>query len=410
MLESSQLATLQDEVVDCLHRDIASAWFPRCIDHGGGFHQDFSREWSLQPSEDRFVVFQSRMTWIAAKLADAVPVRRHEFVDHAAHGARYLREHFWDDEHGGHRWEVPGNGEKMTYGLAFALFGLAAAAGATGDPVFLDQAREAWRWIDEHVRDSENGGYFEAASPDGTPLLEPTEERHERQIGGIGSRFGLKVQNTHLHVLEALTELYSVWPDPLLRDRLEEAVDIIGRKMYSWPGALHVSLTRDWKPLPRACSFGHDVEAAYLLIEASRALGRPNDKETWATARALVDHALTYGFDNEQGGFFEQGEAAGRPWDRTRGWWTQVEGLNALAALVCLSDRGLDQRYVPPLLRQWEWVRDRQIDREHRGLYARVAEDGTVLGEQSKGHRWKAAYHDGRAFINVSRWLANVIP
>ena len=94
---------------------------------------------------------------------------------------------------------------------------------------------------------------------------------------------------------------------------------------------MNLYLTRDWRAIPAHDSFGHDVETAYLLVEAAEALGMPDDAKTWQIARRLVDHALDWGWDDEHGGFYDKGESFGGPaYDSKKVWWTQAEGLNAL--------------------------------------------------------------------------------
>src|SRR5690606_18777477 len=82
-------------------------------------------------------------------------------------------------------------------------------------------------------------------------------------------------------------------------------------------------------------SFGHDVETAYLMLEASEALGIENDTITLQKGKKMVDHALNHGWDDELGGFYDGGYYFKGDKNLTivksdKNWWSQAEGLNTL--------------------------------------------------------------------------------
>jgi mannobiose 2-epimerase len=161
--------------------------------------------------------------------------------------------------------------------------------------------------------------------------------------------------------------------------------------------------TDDWRAVPGHDSYGHDVETAYLLLEAAEALGRHGDARTERMARMLADRALARGWDDLHGGIFREGTTFGPPEDTGKDWWEQMECLNTL--LVMHERYGRETpRYFERFRRQWAFVRDRQIDREHRGVFESLARDGTPTST-TKGKIWKAAYHDGRTLLNVAERL-----
>jgi mannobiose 2-epimerase len=257
--------------------------------------------------------------------------------------------------------------------------------------------------MDAHAHDARHGGYFEWLTRDGRVVKGAEGKGRVQAIPVSGFPLGYKSMNTHIHLLESFTELYDVWKDETLRRRLAELLFIVRDKISVEPGAMGLYFKNDWRALPGHDSYGHDVEAAYLMLEAAEALGRADDAATARMARMLVDHALAYGWDESFGGFFREGTAAGEVEDMRKEWWVQFEGLNTLLLMHERYGRETDA-YFKAFQQQWEFIRERQVDKEFRGVYDTVERDGTPTNTP-KARIWKAAYHDGRALLNVTERL-----
>jgi len=398
--------SLAAEVTHALHADVLDVWFPRSVDSQfGGFHSHFGQDWEKLPSDGKFSVFQGRMTWVAAQVVLREPAMKGEFVPFVHHGVDFLSDVMWDKQDGGFFWGLDDQGkvtaafgdQKNLYGIGFCIYGAAAAFQATGDPKALQLAKNGFLWTDKHAHDSIHGGYFESLSRDGTPVV-PHVPDGTVATGALGP-VNFKSMNTHIHLLEAFTQLYAVWPDPTLRLRLEELLQIVRDKICVEPGVMNLYFTNAWQPIPDHDSYGHDVETAYLMLEADEALHATADLKTERMARMLVDHALAYGWDQKNGGFYREGTTFGKPEDTMKEWWVQAEGLNAL---LMMHERYGKQEgiYFQRFLEQWQFIRNHTIDGRHHGDYNLTTADGTPVSED-KGSIWKAAYHDGRAFWNV---------
>jgi mannobiose 2-epimerase len=398
------------EVEDALHTDVLNPWFPRSVDRDhGGFHSHFARNWQWAPSDGKFSVFQGRMTWVAAQVILHDPARKQEFLPIVRQGVDYLANVMWDKQDGGFFWGLDDAGqitpqftdEKELYGIGFCIYGATAAYQATGDPKALELAKKGFLWADEHAHDAANGGYFEMLTRDGKPI-DPKLPDGKIMTGPVGP-IGYKSMNTHIHLLEAFTLLYQVWPDPTLRARLEELLAIVRDKICVEPGAMNLFFTNQWRAIPDHDSYGHDVETAYLMLETDELLHHKASERTERMAKMLVDHALTYGWDHQNGGFFREGTTFGEPEDTKKEWWVECEGLNAL---LMMHERygNEDPIYFQRFTEQWEFIRNHTIDSQYRGLYNLTEADGTPI-TQDKGSIWKAAYHDSRAFWNVEARL-----
>ncbi len=406
-------AALRNRVCDHLKRLVLDCWFPACIDRQvGGFHQNFSRDWTRKPSTTRSLVFQSRMAWVAAEASHLFPSKRDHYLAIAQHGLDGIQQYLADGEQGGYYFATDPPGVpreavdvKHAYAMAFVIYAAATASFAGASDRAKSMAIDAFTWLYNNAWDQKHGGCHEALQRSGKPVCVDASADQASGNDSIGTPLAHKTMNTHIHLLEACTALYRVWPDPLVKQVIENLQQLIYEKMWVEPGTVHTVFTNDWVPVKDGESFGHNVETAYLLVESMHALGKPDDADTWDKARMLVDHALKVGWDKAHGGFFDSGDGKGAVSDDTKTWWVQAEGLNAL----CLMHKHFyaqTDRYFEKLQQQWAFITQHQTDSVHGGWYGYLRWDGEqVLDGGEKANEWKTAYHNARALMNIIRLL-----
>lgn len=416
-LDPETARTLSRRINELLREELTLNWYSAVVNlERGGFHQNFARNWSRRADDSVFVVYQARVLWTAAAYAAFDTEQRERFSGYARHGSEFLDRVVRDPE-GGFHWTLASDGridpergaEKHLYGLAFVIYAGSVANRLTGDETALKVARDAFNWVDTHAHDHVHGGYWEALRRDGTPITywDPTEPI-ARRLDRVGVYYGFKSMNAHIHMLEALTELSKVDTRTVVRERLREVFGIVRDRIAVEPGALNLYFTPDWRAVPAHDSFGHDVETAYLLVEAAEALGDPENDRTWDVARKLVDHALDWGWDDHHGGFYDKGEAFGGPaFDTDKVWWVQAEGLNALLMMHRRFGRETD-RYARAFLKQWSFIERHMLDPEQGGWFEETTREGVLKGDGTKAQPWKANYHTARAQMNVVRWLNEI--
>jgi mannobiose 2-epimerase len=400
---------LAGEVEANLQNEILDRWFPATVDkRGGGFFENYQNDWKRTPGDNKSLVYQSRLTWTSAQAALRFPAKAKMYLAMTRRGAAVLADKLWDKQRGGFYWCVDASGrpsqdgatQKHVYGISFGIYALVASYQATKNPATLDLAKQGFHWLDEHAHDNVNQGYFESVTLEGKPVTSGSNP--------VGARDGQKSMNTCIHVLEALTGLYRVWPDPSVKARVQEVYEICRDKIYADRGYLTMFFTADWQRIPGQDSFGHDVEAGYLLAEAAEALGQGEDPRVWKAARNLVDHALQYGWDKQRGGLYDLGNlnadgtiTGGLHTEKI--WWVEAEHLNALLMLHERFGRETP-RYWDAFLKQWNFITKSQIDHVNGGWYPTVSEDGAPISRM-KSDRWTECYHQGRAMLNVSALL-----
>lgn len=400
---------------------VLNVWYPRSVDTvNGGFISAFTYDFHLAENQEKMIVTQARHTWSNAKASQLFPKIAH-YKTGAKQGFEFLRDKMWDKTYGGFYTLTDRQGnvkntnalaEKEAYGNSFGLYALAAYYQASGDTAALNMAKQVFWWLEKHSHDPVYKGYYQHMRRDGTPVV------RDATFPSTSDR-GYKDQNTTIHLLESFTELYSVWPDSLLRERLQELLLLVRDQITTPKGYLTLFFQPDWTPVStrdssRAVilthryldhvSFGHDVETAFLMVEASHTLGLKNDTLTWRIAKKMVDHALNNGWDKQVGGFYDEGYYYKNKPEITiikdsKNWWAQAEGLNTLLLMSAHYPKDTAD-YYGKFKQLWKYVDTYLIDHEHGDWYAGGLDKEPYQKTALKGQIWKGTYHQLRALIN----------
>ncbi len=403
---------------------LLNPWYPASVDHDdGGFYSTFDKNFKLGNKHNKMIVTQARHVWTNAKAAQLYPEIEH-YKESAKHGYTFLRDRMWDHKNGGFHWMVDksgnviasGNDQKTAYGNSFAIYALAAYYHQSHNQEALDLAKTAFAWLEEHSHDPVDLGYFQYMTMEGMPIKRPNNEN-------TNSTLGYKDQNSSIHLLEAFTELYQVWPDSLLRERTREMLYLIRDKMVRPKGYLTLFFQTDWTPVSYRdqgkdmvkkhhfidhVSFGHDVEIAYLMLEADHVLGL-GDEYTLEIAKKMVDHSITNGWDHKVGGFYDEGyyfneDAPISIMMDTKNWWAQAEGMNSLLLMAKHFPED-KMNYYDKFIRQWNYIDKYLIDKAHGGWYDSGIDNDPHSKKRRKGHIWKGSYHNFRALANCIKML-----
>jgi mannobiose 2-epimerase len=419
------------EMKHSMEAELLDVWYPKDVDSlYGGFLSDFTFDFKPGTVQDKMIVTQARHVWSNARAAELYPEKTW-YKKSAQQGFYFLRDFFWDKKYGGFYTQLTRDGkikpsslgEKIAYGNSFGIYALAAYYRCSGDTAALNLAKKTFYWLEKYSHDPVYKGYYQHMQMDGTPV------KRTAAISSLAET-GYKDQNSSIHLLEAFTELYYVWPDPLLATRLKEMLLLIRDTITTTKGNLVLFFLPDWTPVSYRdsayttiiqhrnldhVSFGHDVETAYLMLEASHALGINNDAPTMTIAKKMIDHALQNGWDNKLGGFYDEGyyfkdSASITIIKDSKNWWAQAEGLNTL---LMMSDYFPADRmqYFQKFLQQWQYVQTYLIDHEHGDWYSEGLDKEPEQKTASKGNIWKGTYHVLRAFVNcIERLQPDTIP
>jgi cellobiose epimerase len=240
--------SLADTIEHSAQTELLDKWYPQAVDSVyGGFLSSFTFDFKPAAEQNKMIVSQSRHVWTTAKAAMAYPEKDY-LLKASAHGAMFLKDVMWDKTYGGFYQLVDRQGtvisadEKTAYGNAFGIYGLSAYVMASGDTAALGLAKKAFLWLEKHSHDPDRKGYFQHLKRDGS-IVKRTEDVPST------SDLGYKDQNSSIHLLEAFTELYQVWRDPLVAERLTEMLYLIRDTITTDKGYLTLFLQPDWTPV-----------------------------------------------------------------------------------------------------------------------------------------------------------------
>jgi len=404
--------TLRNEL-DVELRRLMSVWFPRSVDQEyGGFFCNFNHRWKPSGLQLKMLEYQARQT-IAAARAAAYYADVARLRDATIHGFRYLKEKMWDRDLGGWYRSLDRAGQplegatKHGHGSSYAISACVACYKLTGDAECLDLAKLAFAWLEEHAHDDRHGGYFVFYRQDGTPILSSDQSPVPGQIrDAIGTPIGFKDGNTTSDLLKCFSDLYRVWPDMLLRKRLEEVLCILRDRLVVPPGVMHFFAHPDWTPIPEFVRYGQILRLASHLVIASETLNGAVDSETKQVATSMADTMLRIAWDPDKGGFHLAGSSFGPMYlegaeifVRTKCWWSQADGLKLLLTMARLHP-GDATRYETHFVRLWEYVKKYLIDAKHGGWFSAGIDTNPRASRGPKATMWKDSSHEIEALLD----------
>lgn len=374
------------EVLTDLQENILPFWVKHASDPSGGFYGTILNNGVPLPQSPKGGVLNARILWTFSRAY--YYFKNEEYKELADRAQEYFIQYFIDKKYAGSFWTVnadgsPQNTAKQTYGIAFAIYGMAEHFRATGNKESLKQAVSLYNTLEKYAFDSVNGGYIESFERD---WMKP------EKYGYDGSGIAPKTMNTHLHVLEAYTLLYEVWPDKGLKKQLRNLISVFLNKIINketWHQRLY--LTMDWENLEHIDSYGHDIELSWLLLEAAKVL---KDEvlidEVKVVSLNLVDTQMTEGWSKV--GFLNYERVNGEL-DSKLEWWPQAESVIAFFNAWQMTG---DEKYLDASVKTWDWIKTNLIDNENGEWFGGLDSNNKPNTRRPKADLWKCPYHNSR--------------
>jgi mannobiose 2-epimerase len=283
------------------------------------------------------------------------------------------------------------DGRKQIYGLAFCLYGMAEYYKVTGDGMALHIAKDLFDYIERFSFDKKQGGYIEAFTREWAPMddLRLSEKDNNEK----------KTANTHLHIVEAYANLYMVWPDKLLREKIIGLLDIFDKYLISKENYhLNLFMNEDWELRSSLQSFGHDIEASWLLQECAEISNDKMQLDRYKKLAVYMADASVDGLDND-GGLWYEYDPVTEHLIKEKHWWAQAEAMIGFFNAYQLTG---DETYLQRSLNSWQFVKKYIKDDKNGEWFWGINEDYSIMQKDKAGF-WKCPYHNSRACLEIIR-------
>jgi mannobiose 2-epimerase len=392
---NSLLEVYQKEVKQELH-NILDYWLHFSPDTlNGGFVGKIDNDNTRDYSAPKGSVLNARILWSFSAAYNLDTDQK--YLLNADRAWRYIASHFVDKEFGGVYWTVNAQGvpldtKKQVCAIAFTIYALSEYYRASKSDEAKDLAIDLYKLLLERSFDNEKTGYFEAFTRDWREISDlrlSAKDANEK-----------KTMNTHLHVLEAYTTLYRIWKDESLKEQIKILINNFLELIIDVEsGHLILFLDENWARKSDTISYGHDIEAAWLLLEAAEVIEEEylilkvkeaSIKMTDAAAEGLEsDGSLNYEF-----------EASAQHLIQEKHWWVQAEAMVGFFNAFQLTRK---ESYLVKSLKVWDFIKDEILDKQNGEWFWGVLPAGNVMGNQDKVGLWKCPYHNSRACMEIIR-------
>lgn len=383
---SKMLSTLEDNIL--------RFWLDKMIDREqGGFYGRMRADGVVEKDAPKGAILTGRILW---SMSAAYRITHNpEYLDAATHAKRFLLDKLYDKEFGGVYWSVEADGtpldtKKQFYALGFAIYGLSEYVRATGDEEALSYAIRLYDAIEEHSHDRRYGGYIEATTRQWGEIEDmrlSTKDRNDR-----------KSMNTHLHIIEPYANLLRVWRSDELVESVCGLLDTFEKHIIDAETShLRLFFDDEWQSQSDMVSYGHDIEAAWLLIEAAQVVGDEALIDHFGKVAQRIAAAAAEGLNADGSMSYEYTPSSGER-DDDRHWWVQAESVVGYYYMWHLFG---DETALARATAAWEYIEREIIDREGGEWWWSRKADGTINRTDDKAGFWKCPYHNSRMCIEL---------
>jgi mannobiose 2-epimerase len=388
-----QMQKLKKGVSANLTGNLLPYWSSKMVDNvNGGFYGRIDWQDKVYAEEEKGGILNARILWT---YSSAYRIYKDtSYLRLATRAKNYIMAHFIDKQYGGAYRSVTAKGEpadtrKQTYTQSFFIYGMAEYYRATGDKEALKTAKDIFEAFEKYALDKESNGYFEVFTRD-------WQRSHDKLIGESTIN-DEKTMNTHLHLMEAYTNLYRVWPDPRMKERLTNMVNVfLDHIIDQKTSHLICFMDRKWNRTSMVDSYGHDIEASWLIYEAANLLKDPDLLARVKKVSIKIADAASEGLQPDGSLVYEKDLATGHV-ATERSWWPQVEAIVGYLNAYELTG---DLKYLDRSVSCWNYTSQHLVDNKNGGWFSGVSESG-VVSKADKAGFWTCPYHNGRMCMEV---------
>jgi mannobiose 2-epimerase len=372
---------------------ILTYWSKNTIDNqNGGFIGQIDFNNHIIADSEKGSVLNARILWTFSASYQTTKNENHKKL--AERAFEFLSEHFYDNQFGGLFWSInadktPKDTKNQIYALAFAIYGLSEFYAISKNEKALEMAINLYSKIQDYSYDPVNKGYMEAFTRDWKPIddLRLSEKDANEK----------KTMNTHLHIIEAYANLYKVWKNKTLQNSMIELLETIEKHFINTKtGHLRLFFDEKWIEKPDVISYGHDIEAAWLLQQCAEISEDKTLIAKYQKYAIQIAETTKKGIDSD-GGLWYEYDPEKKELIAEKHWWPQAEALIGFYNAYQLTGK---EEYLDIVYKNWEFTKKYILDKENGEWFWGVYSDYSVMQKDKAGF-WKCPYHNGRACLEL---------
>ena len=359
----------------------------------GGFYGKVNNDNEPDIHADKGVVMHARILWTFAAAFRYTHNKEHK--DMAKYAYDYLLKNFKDETYGGVYWSIDAagkmkEGKKQIYGLAFVIYALSEWHAASNDETALEVAIHLYQTIEEHSFDPVRNGYEEAFTRDWQPILDlrlSAKDVNEK-----------KTMNTHLHIIEAYANLYKQWPDAVLKEKIINLLHLFDEHFIDKSSAhLRLFFDEQWKENDCLISYGHDIEASWLLQQCAEITGENHWIAMMQQHALQIAKATLNGLDTD-GGLWYEYDKVEKHLIKEKHSWPQAEAMIGFMNAYQLTR---DEQWLQHTYSSWQFVENNLLDKANGEWFWGVDAHHHIMADKDKAGFWKCPYHNSRACLEL---------
>jgi mannobiose 2-epimerase len=381
---------------------ILGYWMQFAVDvKGGGFVGKIDNDNHVSTDAPKGSELNSGILWSFA--AAYHQTKKVQYLQMAERAYKYICSYFIDKKFGGVYWTVDVQGnpldtKKVICAQALALNSLSEYYKVSGEEGAKEKSITLYKLIVQYGYDQANGGYIEALTSDWKQVKDSLFTTEDFLIQ--------KSLHTQLHVLESFANLYLIWPNEKLKQEIQALIHLFTDQLINKETG-HVLLFFDeqWKAKSSIHSFGNDIEAAWMIVEATKIIDDKALLETIKKVAIKMIGAATEGLDKDGGLYFDFNKTE-RLLNKEKRYWSQAEAMVGFFTAWQMTG---DETYLEKSIRSWHFIQKHILHKERGEWIWGVTEDHKMIPGQDKAGMYKSPYHNSRACLEIIQRIENVL-
>lgn len=379
-----------------LEKHIMPFWHNLMDKEYGGFYGLVDGELNIHKNDNKSTIGTARILWGFSRAYGVT--KNASDLEGATHAYNYLMDALHDKVNGGYINEVTYKGglhstTKYTIFQAYVIYGMSEYYKITEDKEVLKQLIELYELMESQLFVAVENRYIEATDAKWLPKDEFLGGREDVTFDRTGV--------CYLHILEAYSNLYKIWNNAFLKDRIHWLIELFRDKIYIEKDKTYgIYFDENWSLQIESYCYGRDIEATWLIHEAAEAIGY-NDAKLTEQLIAVIENVYEKAL-LEDGTFYIGVEKGIK--DKQLWWYAYNEAIVGFYNGYTMTG---EEKYLMASKAVWKKASDIFIDkRESSEWLPTVGESGEILLEEPIAHGWKTPYHTGRMCVEMVERLS----